>query len=199
MTIARVRTIFSGPAGSPWLGTAYFDSPPLSIHQDMVNAVGAFWGSVDQWMANVVSWSTEVEVVELDEVTGDATAVESTVPVTGTGGQTGEIAPTLLQGLARWRTGSFVDGREVRGRWFIPGLGESQLASGVLAGTTVTSVNAAMATYIATPGVAPVIWQRPRIADPTAVPPVDARVGSQHPIISGSATNRFSPLRTRRD
>jgi hypothetical protein len=200
MAIVRVRTVFSGPAGSPWLGTAYFDGDEGDLFaQDMVDAVGAFWGAVDFYLDNTVQWTTEPEVLQLDEFTGQALDVFATDPSTGTGSSSGEIAPTLLQGLVRWRTGSFMDGREVRGRWFVPGLGEQYLNDGLLASGAVTAWNAAAAAYIATAGISPVIWQRPRVADPGAEPPVEAREGSMHPIVAGSATNRFSPLRTRRD
>lgn len=199
MTIARVRTVFTGLAGTPWLGTAYFDSPALTDHQDLVDAVGTWWSVADGFMTGDVDWSTEAEVVELDEVTGEATGIFSTTPASGTGVQGGDNSPTLLQALARFRTGSFVDGREVRGRWFIPGLAESQLSNGVLLAATVTTLSTAAQAFVDTIGVSPVVWQRPRLADPLAEPPIDARPGSAHPMITGSVTNRFSPLRSRRD
>ena len=42
MPIARVRTTFSGAAGSPWLSTAYFEvTAPYTANLE-VAAVGAF-------------------------------------------------------------------------------------------------------------------------------------------------------------
>lgn len=199
MAIGRVRTVFTGPAGSPWLSTAWFDADVAFVAQDWADATGDFWQAADSGMDDTVSWTTEPEILILDEVTGEPSAVQVTTPSTGAGSQAGERAPTLLQALVRWRTGSFVDGREVRGRWFIPGLSELVLVDGVLESGYTTALSAAAATYIAYPGVSPVVWQRPRLADPTQEPPVEARAGSMHPITAGAATNRFSPLRSRRD
>src|SRR3990172_2320794 len=161
MPIARVRTTFSGAAGSPWLSTAYFEvTAPYTANLE-VAAVGAFWGTVDAAIEGGVSWTTGSEVLILDETDGDPLAVVSVTPATGSGGGSTEGAPTLLQGLMRWRTGSFVDGREVRGRWFVPGLAESVLVDGLLEGATQTTWNTAATTYIATAGISPVVWQRP--------------------------------------
>jgi hypothetical protein len=138
----RVRTAFSGVQGAPWLSTFYFDAAGGTAQQ-AATAAGVFWGAVDAGISTSVSWATEAEVATVDDATGQITAITTTTPVTGTGGDSNSALPWVVQGLVSWRTGTFVGGREIRGRTYIPGFTEAQSAAGVPEAATRTFVNAA--------------------------------------------------------
>jgi hypothetical protein len=180
----RVRTSFTGVTGSPWVNTAFF-SDTATLAQDCVDAVGTFWNSVDALMEASVVWTTLVDVEQVVPTTGNVVAVEATTPVAGAGAGATTGLPTLTQGLVRWRTGDYIGGREVRGRWFIPGLATTANNDGNLAATATTTINNAAAALLADPDAVLVIWSRKNL--------------SEHPVSSGSVWNQFAGLRSRRD
>lgn len=184
MRLFRVRTVFSGPAGSPYLSTLYFEAGG-NTETGANAAVGTFWNSIDSQMHNSVSWSTEAEVTEIDEVTGNPVAVFPVTPVTGVGALSGELLPRVSQGLIRFRTGVFVGGREVRGRCFVPGLDTGTNDGGVLLPATITALNNAAAALISDSNSVFAIWSR--------------KNGVEHPAVTGSTWNQFASLRSRRD
>lgn len=148
-TFYRVRTIFSGVQGAPWLSTLYFGSG-AGTAQQAANAVGLFWGDVDSRMATTVVWATEAEVVTINEVDGKPVSSTATTPVTGAGAGAAAQLPIVTQGLLRLRTGAFPNGREVKGRIFIPGLTENDNDLGVPGAPIQNVVNAAAATLVGT-------------------------------------------------
>lgn len=136
----RVRTVFSGPQGSPWVSTIHFTGSTQVAADAAVAAVGAFWGAVDALMHTSVLWATEAEVEVVDVNTGDVTAVLVTTPQTGAGATVTELVPRMSQAVVRLRTGVFFGGREVRGRIFIPGLTELANTAGALTPATQTAI-----------------------------------------------------------
>ena len=53
-TLARVRTIFTGPAGSPWYSNLYFDAA-TGTAQNAADAAAPFWGAVDNLKKSTVA------------------------------------------------------------------------------------------------------------------------------------------------
>lgn len=180
----RVRTVFTGVQGSPWLSTMMLDQLAGSAAQ-AVTAVGTFWGAVDALMGNTVNWTTQADVELVNAATGQVTGITTTTPATGTGALAGELAPLVSQGLVRWRTGVYVAGREVRGRTFIPGLHINSVDDGSVLAASVTTVNTAAAALIADANSALEIWSRV--------------LGVSHDVASGSMWSEFASLRSRRD
>jgi hypothetical protein len=189
-TIYRIRVAFTGVSGTPWVATHYFNEA-AGTAQAAANAVGVFWGTVDNQMNNLVNWATEADVALIDIPTGALTSVQSTTPQTGTGASaTGKMA-LVAQGLLRWRTNSVVNGRNLRGRTFIPGLVTSVSNDGQVAVANQTSINGAGNALIADASSDLVIWHRPTESAPASG-------------VAGSATvatmwTQFAELRTRRD
>lgn len=180
----RVRTVFSGVTGSPWVNTAFFIEGTSSA-QDCVDAVGAFWGAVDALMDSSVTWTTLADVETVDAATGQVTAVASTTPVTGTGSGGASGIPIAAQALVRWRTGVYEGGREIRGRWFIPGLGTGSNTDGVVTTASVTAIQTAAQALVNDPDTILCVWSRAN-NDSAAV-------------TSASTWNQFAVLRSRRD
>lgn len=180
----RVRTVFTGVQGSPWVNTAYFDQS-TGTPGDAVTAVATFWGVVDGLIDNEVDWATQSDVETVDEDTGNVTAVTQVTPQTGTGAVSGDALPFATQALIKWRTGLYIGGREVRGRWFIPGLTETACDNGRLSSAAAATIQGAVNGYVASVGVDPVIWSRVHGVAPN--------------IDTGTVWTEFAVLRSRRD
>lgn len=186
----RIRTTLTGVQGSPWLSTMYFDVAGGTA-QDAADAVGVFWGAMDNSMVSAVQWATEAEVAQVNASNGNLVMVHATTPVTGVGASATEVMPIATQGLVRWRTGSIANGREVRGRTFIPGLVEANNNSGVPTAAFVTMLNGAASALISDANSVLVVYHR---GDPDAGSP-----GSKHTVTTGTAWSQFAVLRSRRD
>lgn len=180
----RVRTVFSGPQGAPYLNTLYFDTLGGTAGQ-AVAAVGAFWGAVDAHIANDLSWTTEPEVYQLDETTGQPVSVTQVTSATGTGAKTDELIARAAQGLIRLGTGIFVGGREIRGRIFVPGLTLDSVLNGALETTVIAAFDAAALALQTDANSAIVVWSR--------------KNGRMEGVISSSTWSQYAVLRSRRD
>lgn len=154
-TIRRIRTVFSGVAGTPWYSNMYF-TWVNGTEQDALDAVADFWGAIDAQMNNAVDWATEGDIAVIDDATGQITSIESGTGGTGTGAVATALLPPATQGLVHLLTNSFLNGRQVRGRCFVPGLTEADNdAGGVMAAGTQTIIQNAINALIAgssTPG-----------------------------------------------
>lgn len=186
----RVRTTFEGIQGSPWLNTLYFDDA-AGTAQQAATAAGTFWGAVDALMDSECVWSTEAEVAVINPLNGDLLSVEATTPVTGAGSLVQEALPIATQGLVRWRTGVVTNGREVRGRTFIPALCDASNDNGSVIAATVTAVNLACTNLLASASAELHIWHRPN--------ELTGAAGSSEPVITGTMWTNFAVLRSRRD
>lgn len=152
----RVRTEFVGVQGAPWLSTMLFGT--VNSAQQSVNAVGAFWSAVDAAIATAVTWRTLPDVDEID-VDGNLIGVESTTVQTAGGALAGDRLPHATQALITWRTGAIIGGRELKGRTFIPGIGESHnSADGTLSSGLISILQAAGDALIADVNSAFTIW-----------------------------------------
>lgn len=117
--IQRVRSIITGVAGSPRYSNLYFQGPD-SPDEDLVDAVESMWDAAKARIDDSLTITILGAVTVLDSATGDVIAVggfsDRTVTSTGTGG----ALPFATCGLARFRTGEYVGGREIRGRMYLP-------------------------------------------------------------------------------
>lgn len=180
----RIQTVFSGPQGSPWLNTFMF-STAVGTPQDAADAAAAFWTALVLHIHDSVSWTQnpDVEVIEND---GSLTNVVSITPNSDAGEGTTDMLPAATQGLLRWRTGSIIAGREVRGRTFLPGMVEgSNGDSGTPAPGLVTDANNAAAALIADTNSQLVIWSRKNVGSVVAA--------------TGSLASKWAVLTSRRD
>lgn len=180
----RVRTVFNGVQGSPWLSTMFFASETFTA-ADAVTAVGQFWTSIQTLQGNDITWATEGDVETVDAATGQTTAVESTTPQTGAGSAATPLISIASQGLVRWRSGFYIAGREVRGRTFIPGLTSTAVDDGSVAAGTRTDIQTAADALIADANSSLVVWSRAHGQQPNAE--------------SASVWANFAVLRSRRD
>jgi hypothetical protein len=183
----RVRTVFSGVQGAPWLSTFYFQATTEGQTEASaaVTATGAFWTSVKARMGTQISYATQAQVDGID-VNGGHTGAWNTTPATGTGSLAGNLLPPAVQGLVQWRTGTYVNNREVRGRTFLPGLTTASNSSlGAFDTATATPVQTAINTLLGNATVHLSVWDRTHAGAAT--------------VVSGACWGQFAVLRSRRD
>jgi hypothetical protein len=193
----RVETTITGMTGAPYLSVMHFRSSDVADTPDAaVAAVGDFWGDLPSILANDMSFTVSGEVPEFDPATGTASAFWSVTPVTGTFSEAGEKIPFAAQGLLRWGTGGVVNGRQVKGRTFIPGITMGGIDEGGLLASTAATIAAAGNTLLGAADAQLVIWSRPVTGSED---PEDDREGSEHLAATASVWSQFAVLRGRRD
>lgn len=180
----RVQTVFTGVAGSPYYSTFHF-SAGFGSASAAVAAAGGFWGVVDASLYNELTWDIPGEVEVINDETGNIIAVENATPQNGTGALSAQPLPPATQGLLRWRTGSFVGGREIRGKTFVPGLTISAAADGQPTPTIITALENAATALVGSPSAQLVVYSRTN--------------GTSAPVTASSAWGQFAVLRSRRD
>lgn len=183
MIMQRIRTIFTGVAGTPWYNNLYFNEESGSPN-DRISAVFEFWNTLAAVINDSVTFQVQGDVAFVDDATGDIVEVQTDLAQSGAGDETGDPLPHANQGLLRLRTGVYVGGRQIVGRVFVPGMTESVATNGLLTSTAITQLETAAAVLKDDEGS----W---RVYSPTKHTSAD--------ITSWSAWNQFAVLRSRRD
>ena len=182
----RVETITVGGQGSPFYTRHHFREEDgvgdQTGAQLAANAVALFWTEMGTSISDELTHQIQSDVLEIDPVTGQQTASYAVTINSPQGQNTDERLAYATQGLLRYRTGVFVNGREVRGRTYIPGPVETANGGGVPLSGYLDQLNEAGAALIAAEPQF-VIWSAPAEAIVT----------------SASAWSQWAVLRTRRD
>lgn len=182
----RTRVGITGPVSGPAVMTHYWTGAVDSAGMAATRAALMAWITT---VATKVNTSThfvlEPEADLVTEADGQVFGKAAIATFDISGSDSGELLPPANQGLVTWATGVFINGHHVRGRSFIPGIGEAGSTSGVVVSSTVTAVNTACATLIADASSTLVVYSKTH--------------GVSHPVISGTLSNKFAMLRSRRD
>lgn len=180
----RVTTLFTGPlVNGGGINQLYFDQGGGTAAQAHA-AVRAFWQNIDDVMHNSVAYQVLPEVELVDNITGQVEGIETTDNYAGTGQLATDPLPPTVQGLVRWRTGVYNNGREVRGRTFLPGMCEGNSDAGAPTSGTVGVFNTAAGNLVGDPNSTLVVW---------------SRKGLFADVVSGQAWTKWGSLRSRRD
>ena len=186
-SISRVRTVFTGVAGTPWYSNMYFTwvSGQTQAHIDLVEA---FWTFLVGQIDTNVTATIESDVPVINDATGDITSVESGTAqfVNFTGG--GNVLPQATQMLLNLNTGVYVGGRQLRGKVYIPGLIETAADADGLPNSGFQTAQVTAAVNLISGSVTPGAW---RVFSPTH--------GTSAAIQGVSAMSNFAVLRSRRD
>lgn len=191
----RVITTMTGLPGAPYYSTQYFDSsiPGTQGEADIAaEAVFNFWTDLAGYITAGLTIDVGDEVDVLDAPTGlvQDTFVSPSVPIVSGGNAP---LPKATQGLVRLRTNTFIAGRRLQGRIFIPALANDAQLGGVPSSGFLTAMGTVGANLISDSAGAPVgIWHRP-----TGGP--GSSDGDFAPAVSASGWNQFAVLRSRRD
>lgn len=181
----RVRVVWTGVAGTPWYSNLYTLSgaaPPATAHGSVVallNALRTLYGTGITALA-------EGDIAQIESTTNQVIGVSSVAPVSVVGTSATPLLPLATQGLVRFLTGQFANGRQIRGRMSLPGLTQGSIGtSGSVNAGTVSTVNTAFGNYLTALGPAAVVFSR--------------KNGTAVPISSATCWTSFSVLRSRRD
>ena len=131
--VLRVTSVMTGLTGAPYYTTFHFEDLGTDVGATAAAAaVSDFWTELIPVIntGGTVNIDPDIAVIDMDTATqiGKFTISPPTTLAMSAGT---DPLPWQTQGLIQWRTSAFVNGREVRGRTFVPGLQESGNTSGV--------------------------------------------------------------------
>lgn len=149
--IWRVRTIINGGSGASQLATHYFDQAAGGTAQAAANAVRSFWDSLKNNLHSSYTFQVDQAVEDIDVATGQPTGLTAVTAAVVTGADSSDPLPWATQGLAEWRTGVYLGGREIRGRTFIPGNVEENNVLGVPKAIFVAQITTSATTLASDP------------------------------------------------
>lgn len=127
-TLHRVRTVWSGATGLPGYTNTYFSDAFQA--QAQVDAVRDAWTVLIADLQTSLTATVEGAVMTLDTASGQFTGVTPATARTVDFTNAGQALPLQVQGLIFMKTGLFVNGRNLSGRWFIPGWTEADNTGG---------------------------------------------------------------------
>lgn len=137
----RIRTQFVGEDGSPYHNTLYFGGDTAGEADAAANAARIFWGNCANAMSTLLTGTINGEAEFVDVATGQVTGTEAVSQSAIEGFAAGSILPPANQGLCRMLTNTFVNGRRLRGRVFVPGPTEALAESGLPTATYLGYLN----------------------------------------------------------
>lgn len=195
-TLARVRTIFTGVAGTPWYSNQYFNATGAGIPiQPMVDAVNDFWTALRASIQSAVTWQVQGEVALIEDTTGNLVGLENVTGLGNTGSAADDALPWQTQLLIRLNTSNFIHSRRLRGHIYVPALGEGNNTAGVPSSALRAAADAAAEALIADVEAPLVVYSRKFAGTPNN----PARVGSFASVDSAEVATKWSVLRSRRD
>lgn len=179
----RFTIVTANFPGGPGYNVFHTQGDDLSGAQARISAFQDWMSEIASITQNSTTIVLDPVVNLVDPVTGDVLGSTVTTGAQTTGSWGSSHAPAGVCMLARWRTGEYVGGREVRGRTFISGIGDEAAPNGAPAGTFVTAVQEAQDALLAAGDL--VIWSPTRGVAPL--------------VSGGSPWNKFALMRSRRD
>lgn len=198
MSMFRVITRITGAQGSPWLNTLYFDADGSGTAQQAASAAATFWGAVDAFMDSSSSWVQDPTVVQVSEADGTPELFLTVTTGSGTGAVSDISLPYATQALIRLFTADVVNGHQVRGRIFVPGITRNNLGEGVPNSALISGLDAAAAALIADANSTLQVWARP-VTAAQSTPNRPERLGNGMDVTSASTSPQFAVLTSRRD
>ena len=186
--VQEILTRWSGGlSASEMVSVMYFgDLVPIA---DARGLLADFWTAVSAELDESYTWSIDTEGRQIAPATGQTVGVwQSPLPLAGNGG-VGFTYPVSNASMVlfQWRTGVYRNGREVRGRTFIPGLATNRTLGGELDPAARVRLRAAAQTELAETGALG-IWSRPRESAP----------GEFYEVTNAGVWNELAVLRGRR-
>lgn len=179
----RVQVVTSVFSGGPGYNTFYSSGTNATDADTLVNNVFDLYSAFADRLSNITEVDISGTVEIFDPTNGQTTGTHSISPthIDGTWGSGQAPAGTCV--LLQWRTGIYANGREVRGRSFISGLGDFAAGAPGVPATEHTDFNSAANNYATQP--------QSCVYSPTN--------GGLYNMFSGGAWNKFGLMRSRRD
>jgi hypothetical protein len=156
---------------------------------DITVQLGTFFNAVKSYFPNAVTWSIPAAGDKLESADGGLAGVwtgGTAAVIAGTGGTGSYVAGTGM--YVRWLTGAVVGRHKLQGRTFLAPLMAAQFDVGSIADLTVTAVQAAATTLVASNKLT--LWHRPSSKG--------AADGTFRLVIGAVVPDKVTSLRTRR-
>jgi hypothetical protein len=199
----HARVDWSGFPGAPGFTNLYAETtdPLLAGAETWAAAIDTM---INHW-ANTLPNGVHIQVNPEIETINDADGtLEDILTVTGTlpshNGALGGNYAGASGWCIDWLTTGAAFGRRRMGRSFVvPASTEAFQNDGTIATATLTEQRAAAATYVATAGINPVVWVRPKYVKPATTPPTLVHAGLAVAITGSRVPDLAAVLRSRRD
>lgn len=189
MLLIRHTAVWEGTIGLPGYSQFYqaVTDPPSTSAQNGHTAIRSFFSNVSAAIPGEVTVTVDPIYQTLDEVTGDIVA-EATVgaPSQVVQGVNGDGYSAQVGVLIEWLTGSYIDGRRLRGRTYLVPLAGQFDTDGTLTTGGLAILNAAWP-WITADQEDFRVWHRP----------VNGAGGSSATITSGVVKDHACILRSR--
>lgn len=186
-TLNRIRSIWTGVAGTPWYTNLYFDGSGGN-EQAQIDLVEDMWDTLKAEFDTRLDITVEGDVTQIDSATGLATGVTAAAQrVIGATGAS-NVLPQANQGLVHLFTGVYTGGRQLRGRLFLPGL---MLVSAASTGAVDATKRTLWQTTVTTLVTASNAVGNLQVYSPTHHVTAD--------VLTVSASSVFAVMRSRRD
>lgn len=197
----RVECELTGFAGAPGFNTWFFSAvtQDAATADAITTALDTFYTAVRTFLQDDVIVTVPNDLLVIDDSDGQPQAIQGgTAGPASIAGNGPEDLAHFTQAKLQLRTGTFVDGRELRGGPFLGPWGGTISAEGNIGTTAQTTITSALDTLRAGIGLAGaplVIWRRPKPATETepAVP------GTNAAVTTVGVWNRPAVQRRRRD
>lgn len=131
---------------NPVMNRFMFDVDP-GLAGNVASTVRQFYVDLNSLLSQTVTVRVSPNVRQVDPATGQTVTVLTVAPAPAdvVGTNVGTLLPDVAQARIDWLTGSYLDGRAVRGRTYIYGLTTNAILSGDINSTTVTALSTAAA------------------------------------------------------
>lgn len=184
--LRQILTDWTTASGSGKVTVMYFLAAESVVDQRA--AIHDLFNDMGVGLDDSCSFTVRTSGVEIDDETGTLIGSWSEPTAqTGTGDGSGQPVADAIQVLLQWQTPAIVGGRFLKGRTFVPGLGNGNEAGGNLAPTAQTTFQGIVDTFVDS-DVGFGVWHRPAAGSG----------GSFDQVISGTVWSELAVLRRRR-
>lgn len=155
--IERIRVAWSGFVGGPGVSTFY-----ATDAASLLAPLRAMFNSMAGRFPGVVTHTFPSSGDTIDATSGAlVSAWVGSAPAPTTGTDTGGYAAPA-GAIIRWQTGTIIHGHRLVGRTFLVPLAKSNFdVDGTLLGTSISSISAAVQTFVTASAGNMVVWSRP--------------------------------------
>lgn len=116
----EIPVVWSGTPGAPYYSRFCLDGDDPDTMQDYVDAIAAFLESLTSYWPPALSWTIGGDCPVISITTGETVNMISTTVAGDNGTATDDQLPQMVQILTTLRTGEYVAGRGLRGRFYLP-------------------------------------------------------------------------------
>lgn len=157
----RVISVWTGKPGSPWYSTLYFAGTGSTEAQDAKDNVLQMMNAFLQMQVGPINADTDEFVASVSPTNGEVTGGFTVTPGhVGIGSGSSTMVAGATQALVTLRTGQYAGGREIKGKFYLPGLKSSYLdGDGRFVPSLATAVNAEFQALLAD-GPDLLVWSR---------------------------------------